>query len=92
MKYLLTAALLLPACSHQYASRCTDDGVHEFHLRDGTWLPRLDCRGEVLTCYWSERTRSFLPLRWATDACVLDEEDERRYDATSAQTCADSKP
>lgn len=62
--------LLVASCAtapEPRADRCVG-GLHEEYI-DGQWRPKIDCRGEQLTCHWSEVAEGYRPLRWATDSC-----------------------
>jgi len=72
MKTALLSALLLSACAtitKPFEARCNEN-IHEILHTDGVWRARIDCRGELLTCYWSDQKEEYRPLRWASDACL----------------------
>lgn len=71
MRYILI--LLVAGCATvpQEADKRCVEGMHE-EYREGKWVPKIDCRGEPLTCYFSKVTDQYEPLRWAADSCGSD--------------------
>jgi len=69
----LVLILLVAGCATvpQEADKRCVEGMHEEH-RDGQWRPKIGCRGEPLTCYFSKVTDQYEPLRWAADSCGSD--------------------
>jgi hypothetical protein len=64
-------AILIAGCATittPFEARCNED-IHEILHTDGVWRARIDCRGERLTCYWSDLKQKYRPLRWASDPC-----------------------